>query len=218
VGYTALIRTELRFTMFGWTAAYRLHYGFQRPVSGSDLVAATQWSSELDQPNRYFGDAIGLLRSTHSKLVSVFGVEIATPNGLQHLLLTSDAVGYGGDDLDPVLSAGQSIQVEWTNASRGKGTQGRTFFPHFGGRSIESGSVDKMNVASVEIVNGVANDFAALTPAAIGAQMVTCRRIRGGSPVSPLDSEPVTGTRITRSEFSHVRLRVQRRLPFSPSP
>jgi hypothetical protein len=204
--------------MFGWTASYRLHFGYRNPVTPTDIVRCAQWASEIDAPNEFLGDTLGLLRSSHSFFTSVVATEISAPGGLQHLLLMSDAIQQGGDDVEPVMSAGQSVQVEWLIGKPGRGVNGRTFFPYFGGSSYEAGSVDKVNDATTEAVAFTCNQFAAYTPAAIQAELVVATRQRGGMPVNVVDSSPVTGTRVVTSVFRHQRRRVQPNKPFSPTP
>jgi len=146
----------------------------------------------------------------------VVSTEIAGPGILQHLLLISDAVRNGGDDIEPVLSAGQSVQVEWITGKAGRGVNGRTFFPYWGGTAWDEGSIDHINGLTVDAVVFTCRQWLLRVPAQTGGELVVRKRVRAGVPVDPLDSDPVQDVLCRRSTFVHQRLRCEYRKPFLP--
>jgi hypothetical protein len=203
--------------MFGWSASYRLHFGFPNPPSAADVHATSAWAAEIDIPNRYFGDAIGRIRSASSYFTDVRAYLLGAGPQLESLFLIPSAVQRGGDSTFPVLSAGMSYQVEWITGERGKGVNGRTYFPYWGQTSFSGASLDSLEPLAATVVLDVCNAFAADTPTAIGADLVVCSRVRFGAPVSPLGSRKVTAVVIRSSEFQHQRRRVQYRKRFTPN-
>lgn len=211
-----MVRAELSFALHEWTASYRLHYGYNRPVDATDIVRVSDWAAGIDGVTIEIGEGLGALRASNSVFSHTVATEISRPNGWQHLLLTPDAVQNGGDDVLPVMSAGQSVQIEWKVAARGRGVNGRTYFPYFGGTAFDAGFVDQMNPATVEAVAFVCNQHAAFTPSVLGAQLCVLSRMRDGIPVHPTDSFAVVGTVVRSSKFRHQRRRVQASRRFTP--
>jgi hypothetical protein len=218
VAYTALVRSELRFTLWGWFASYRLHFAYARSVTPYDVERCSEWAAQLDIGGAYVDVGLGKLRAVQSIFTAVVSTEIAGPSQLQHLLLIPDAVGHGGDSFEPVPSAGQSIQLEWITGARGRGVNGRTYFPYFGRSVFVSPSLDSIDTAAADAVESTCSAFAFYTPTVVGGELVVCKRQLGGSPVSPLDSDKVVGVAVRRNTFAHQRRRVEWRRPYSPGP
>jgi hypothetical protein len=216
LAYTSLVRSELHFALFGWTASYRLHFGYTRPCVPSDVAACSAWAAALDIPSVPLGTALGALRAQPSTFDSVVSTEIAGPSTLQHLLLVSDAVRNGGDDIEPVLSSGQSVQVEWIVQKTGRGLNGRTYFPYWGGTAWDEGSTDHINGLTLDAVVFTCRQWLLRVPEQTGGELVVRSRQRFGSPTDPLDSNAVHDVLARRTTFAHQRRRVEWRRPFRP--
>lgn len=218
MAYAALVRSELRFALWGWTASYRLHFAYTRPVTPFDVERCGQWASELDIGGAYTGVGLGKLRAVQSVFTAVVSTELAGASTLQHLLLIPDAIGHGGDSFEPVPSVGQSIQLEWITGARGRGVNGRTYFPYFGRSVFVSPSLDAIDLAAADAVESTCSAFGFYTPTVVGGELVVCKRQLGGSPVSALDSDKVVAVAVRRNTFAHQRRRVEWRRKFSPAP
>lgn len=162
------------------------------------------------------GTALGAIRAAPSTLDSVVSTEIAGPSQLQHLLLISDAVRNGGDDIEPVLSAGQSVQVEWLVGATGRGINGRTYFPYWGGTAYDEGSTDHVNGLTADAVVFTCRQWLLRVPAETGGELVVHQRYRDKVSVDPLESLPVQDCVMRRTTFAHQRRRVEWRRPFAP--
>lgn len=184
----------------------------------ADIVRCTDYAASLDTGGPYTGDGIGKLRFIESKLTEVVSVEKPTPGGLWHDLLISDAVGHGRDSFPPALSAGQAIGLEWITGERGRGKNGRTFFPYFAAASYDGTSVDKINTAASDFVLTTCSAFAFSAPAATGGELVVFRRRLGGAPADPLTSNAIVDVRIRAEVFTHQRRRVELDVPIGDTP
>jgi len=218
LAYVSVVRYESRFVLRGWAATYRLHVGYAHLVTTSDIVAGCTWAAQLDAGSAYFGDGIKQFRSVQSQLVQVVGTEISRSDGLKYFLNIGSAMGHGEDSFPPALSAGQALQVEWITGERGKGVNGRTFFPYLGSAVHNSIWVDAIEEVAAQAVELICNLWAAFTPTAIAGDPVVAARIRNGSPVSVLDSKRITAVAVRRDKFVHQRRRVEWRRPFDLTP
>jgi hypothetical protein len=127
-------------------------------------------------------------------------------------------MGHGEDSFPPALSAGQALQVEWITGERGRGVNGRTFFPYLGSSVHNSTWVDAIEEVAAQAVEFIANQWAAFTPTAVGGDLVVAARVRNGSPVTVLNSRRVQAVAVRRDKFPHQRRRVQWRRPFDLTP
>lgn len=218
MGYVSIVESELRFFLQGWTASYRLHIAYAAPVSSPQVEACSHWAAALDAGSPLFGDGVGLFRIINSRITGVVSTEISRPNGFKHFLKFDDAVGHGGDSDPPALSAGQALGVEWITGERGKGVNGRTYFPYLGSHVHDIIWVDQVNPLAAQEIEVIANAWAFYTPTEVGGDPVVRRRIRNGSPANMLDSRRVTAVSIRRDKFVHQRLRVEWRRPFDLTP
>lgn len=207
--YAAVTRHTLHFNQLGWSASYRLHFGWPASPSPGELVRASDWAAQLDIPNFYFGDALGAIRSSASRFTDVESYVVGSPPTLRHVLLISDAVQNGGDDTLPVLSAGQAVQVELVTGEPGRGVNGRLYLPYWGGNAYDHGATDHVNPEVLDICIAVLDSYAFYTPSFIPAELVVCKRQMHYSPVSPLDSSKVKSFVFRSSTFQHQRRRVQ---------
>lgn len=215
MAYTSVVRVRLHFVLEGWSASYALHFGFRRPITLSDVERATAWGAQLDIPNFYVGDTIGSIRSAYSRFVKCRGTVIAGPQLFTSLLLIDDAVQEGGDSELPVLSAGQAVQVELVTGRRGRGVNGRVYFPYWGNSAFSHGSTDHANGDTLAFVAGVCSSYGFYTPRAIDGEWCVRKRQVGGVPADPLDSDAVAGVVIRSATFRSQRLRVQPQRPFT---
>lgn len=218
MAYSAIVRSELRFTLWGWSASYRVHYGFDRPVAPVDVERCGEFASALDVGGFYTGVGLGKLRAVQSIFTEVVSTEVAGAGTLQSLLLIGDAIGHGGDTFEPVPSVGQSIQLEWITGARGRGVNGRTYFPYFGRSVFVSPSLDAVDAAASDAVESTCSSFAFYSPIVTGGELVVFKRQRNHLAQDPLDSDKVVGVAVRRSTFAHQRRRVEWRRPFSPGP
>jgi|SRR5271166_5918187 len=218
MAYASVLRSELRFALWGWGASYRLHVGYATPSSAARTASQSAYASTLDLGSTLLPLGVRQLRTVQSQLLAVVTTEIGAPNGVQHLLLVPDAVGHGVDDEEPVPSAGQAIQLEWITGARGRGVNGRTYFPYLGRSSYVNPSLDNINVAASDAIETLCSAWAFGVAGALGGEMVVCRRVLNGAPISVLDSHKVTGVAVRRTEFAHQRRRVEWRRPYFPSP
>lgn len=213
MAYTALIRAELRFSLWNWTSSYRIHYGFMRPVTPFDVVRASEWAATIDLGSVYISPGAAGLRNVQSALTEVWATALPGSSALQHVLLIPDAVGHGVDDEVPVPSAGQSIQVEWITGARGRGVNGRTYFPYMGQSCFNPPSLDDVAKDAADYLETVCNAHAFYTPRELGADVVVRKRKFAGETVSPLLSDAVKAVAVRRDTFAHQRRRVQWRRP-----
>lgn len=146
------------------------------------------------------------------------GTEISRSDGLKHFLNIGVAMGHGEDSFPPALSAGQAIQVEWITGERGKGVNGRTYFPYLGSSVHNSIWLDVIEEVAAQAVEFICNEWAAFTPIAVAGDLVVAARQRNGSPVSVLDSRRVQAVAVRRDKFPHQRRRVEWRRPFDATP
>lgn len=204
--------------MRGWAAGYDLHFAFTRAVVPSDLVAVSDYASALDLGSVYVPGGIAQFRSNASKLESVVSTVVGSPPQLQHLLLLGDAVGHGGDSFPPALSAGQAVQVEWITGERGRGVNGRTYFPYLGSSVHDVTWIDIMAPETAQAIEVACNSWASFVSLETGGELVVKAGLRGGAPVSPLTSRKVIGVTVRRSTFTHQRRRVEWRTPFDATP
>lgn len=195
-----------------------MHVGYAHLVTPSDIVTGCTWAAQLDAGSPYFGDGIKQFRTAASQLAQVVGTEISRSDGLKYFLNIGSAMGHGEDSFPPALSAGQALQVEWITGERGKGVNGRTFFPYLGSSVHNSTWIDAIEEVAAQAVEFIANQWAAFTPTAVGGDPVVAARVRNGSPVSVLDSRRVQAVAVRRDKFVHQRRRVQWRRPFDLTP
>lgn len=153
-----------------------------------------------------------------SKLDRVVSTVEGAPPQLQDVLLLGDAVGHGGDSFPPFLSAGQSIQVEWITGERGKGVNGRTYFPYFGSSVQDFYFKDVMAPEAAGAIQVACELWASATSLETGGELVVRKGIRAGVPVSVLESQKVEGVTVRRNYFMHQRRRVEYLYPFDASP
>lgn len=218
MAYAGIVRTQLYFTLWNWTASYRLHYGYAHPPTASDVVRAAEWAATIDVGSVYFPQGIGTIRNVQSVLTEVWATAVPGSNRIQSVLLVPDAVGHGGDNEEPVPSSGQSIQVEWITGTRGRGVNGRTYFPYMGRQTFSNPSLDAIDEDAAIFVEDACNAHAFYAPREIGAELVVAKRQVAGSPVSILTSDRVTAVTVRRSSFAHQRRRVQWRRPHVVTP
>lgn len=195
-----------------------MHVGYAHLVTTSDLVAGCTWAAQLDAGSPYFGDGIKQFRSAQSQLVQVVGTELTRSDGLKHFLNIGSAMGHGEDSFPPALSAGQALQVEWITGERGKGVNGRTFFPYLGSSVHNSTWIDAIEEVAAQAVEFICDQWAAFTPIAISGDLVVAARQRKGLPVPVQDSKRVVGVSVRRDKFPHQRRRVEWRRPFDLTP
>lgn len=194
-----------------------MHTGYAHLVTPHDVEANSHYAATLDVGSPYFGDGMRVLRAIQSQLVRVVSTEISRPDGLKHFLNIGTAEGHGGDSFPPALSAGQALQVEWIVDDRGKGVNGRTFFPYLGAAVHDSLWVDTIEPVAAQQVEFICNQWAAFAPIALSADVVVASRQRAGLPVSVLDSKRVVAVSVRRDKFPHQRRRVEWRRPFDSS-
>lgn len=213
MAYAGLVRAELRFTLWGWTASYRLTYGYAMAPTPNDVVRASEWAATLDVGSVYFPEGIRQIRNVQSILTEVWATAIPGSSNFQHVLLIPDAVGHGVDNEEPVPSSGQSIQVEWITGSRGRGVNGRTYFPYMGRQTFSNPSLDAIDEDAAIFVEDACNSHAFFTPTVLNAELCVAKRQRNLLPANVLDSDKVTAVAVRRTSFSHQRPRVQWRKP-----
>jgi hypothetical protein len=213
MAYAGIVRCELRFALWGWTASYRLHYGFASPVTPFNVVRASEWAATLDIGSVFFPQGVGTIRNVQSVFTAVVATALPGSIGLQHVLLIPDAVGHGGDNEEPVPSSGQSIQVEWITGERGRGVNGRTYFPYMGRTTFSNPSLDAIDEDSAIFIEDACNSHAFNTPLELNAELVVARRQRNLVSASVLDSDKVVAVAVRNSSFTHQRRRVQLRKP-----
>lgn len=218
MAFASVVRSELRFALWGWTASYRLHFGFYSQVTPLQVERCGEWASQLDLGGFYTLDGVKKLRAVQSVLVSVVSTELGTGGRLQHLLLIPDAVGHGDDSFEPVPSAGQSIQLEWVTSNRGRGRNGRTFFPYLGRGVYVSPSLDAVNDAAALYIESLCSSFAFETPNVVGGELVVRTRQYDKVAADFHDSARVEDVTVRRATFAHQRRRVEYRKPYSPGP
>lgn len=213
MAYAGIVRAQLYFSCFNWTASYRLHYGFAHPPTPFDVVRASEWAATIDIGSVYVAPGLCGLRNVQSLLTEVWATALPGSNRLQHVLLVPDAVGGGLDDEVPIPSAGQSVQVEWITGQRGRGVNGRTYFPCMGQSTFEPPFLDDVAVDAADFVETVCNAHAFYTPREIGADLIVYRRQVDKLPADPLTSDAVAAVAVRRKSFAHQRRRVQWRRP-----
>jgi hypothetical protein len=218
LAYVSIVRSELRFFLQGWSASYRLHIAFAAQVTAAQVEACSHWAAALDAGSPLFGDGVGLFRIINSRITGVVSTEISRSAGFKHYLVFGDAVGHGGDSDPPALSAGQALGVEWITGERGKGVNGRTYFPYLGSHVHDIIWVDQINPLAAQEVEVIANAWAFYTPTEVGGDPVVLARQRNKAPVNMLDSRRVTAVAVRRDKFVHQRLRVEWRRPFDLTP
>lgn len=204
--------------MRGWTASYSVHFGFLRPVLPVDVERCSDWAAALDVGSTYVPGGVSQFRAIMSKLDKVVSSVAGPPPQLQNVLLLGDAVGHGGDSFPPFLSAGQSIQVEWITGERGRGVNGRTYFPYFGSSVQDFYFKDVMATDAAGAVEAAAEIWASASSLETGGESVVRKSVRAGAPVSPLTSQKVIGVTVRHDFFMHQRRRVQYLRPFDASP
>jgi hypothetical protein len=151
-------------------------------------------------------------------LTGVVSTEISRQNGFKHFLKFGDAVGHGGDSFPPALSAGQALGIEWITGERGKGVNGRSYFPYLGSAVHNATWVDAVDALAADEIEAVCGAWLFYTPAEVGGDPVVRARIRAGSPVSMLSSRRIESFAVRRDKFVHQRLRVEWRRPFDLTP
>jgi hypothetical protein len=217
LAYAGLVRTELRYTLWGWSASVRIHYGFPRFPTPLDVAKCSAYSAELDTGGYWIPIGLGQLRTVHSEFVSVVSTAYPFSRGVQHLLLIGEASRHGGDVNEPTPSAGQSIGVELVTGLPGRGRNGRINYPYLGPNSFISPSLDKIDDLTASALVDALGGLAGSAPAAVGAELVVFSRQYLKLPVHPLASSKVIGTRVLRDVMVHQRRRVQWRRAFTPS-
>lgn len=218
MAYVSVVRSELQYSLRGWTASFRLHVGYPSPVTSAQVVACSDNASSIDVGSGYFGDGLRQFRSIESVLERVVTTEITRTDGLKHFLNIGNAVGHGDDSFPTALSAGQALQVEWIVADRGRGVNGRSYFPYMGS-SVHNGTwIDGIEPAAAQAVEFIADQWASFTSLATGGEPVVARRQRGGLPSPLTSSSRIVGVTVRRDFFPHQRRRVQWRRPFDLTP
>ena len=218
MGYVSVVRSELRFVLQGWGASYRLHIAYGAPVTSAQVESCSHWAAALDAGSALFGSGVGHLRIINSQLVQVVSTEISRRDGFKHFLNIGSAMGHGGDSFPPALSAGQALGIEWITGERGKGVNGRTYFPYLGSSVHNSVWVDAVDPLAADEIEAVSFAWSFYTPTEVGGDHVVLARQRAGAPVSMLDSRRVTSVAVRRDKFVHQRLRVEWRRPFDLTP
>lgn len=183
-----------------------------------DVERCGDYAAQLDLGGFYTGVGLGSLRAVQSVFTEVLSTVVGAPPQLQNALFIDDAVGHGGDSFEPVPSVGQSIQLEWITGARGRGVNGRTYFPYFGRSVFVSPSLDAVDTAAADAVESTCSAFAFNASTVVGGEQVVLKRQRDFLPVDPLSSDRVVGVAVRRATFAHQRRRVEWRRPFSPSP
>jgi hypothetical protein len=218
LAYVAIVRSELQYGLRGWAASFRLHVGFLRPVTSGDIETCSDNAASIDVGSGYFGAGLRSLRSVQSQLIRVVSTEISRTDGLKHFLNIGDAVGHGEDSGVIAISAGQAVQVEWIVEDRGRGVNGRSFFPYMGASVHNATWIDSIEPAASQAIELIANQWAAFTSLATGGEPVVCRRQRSGAPSPVTDSSRVRAVAVRRDTFVHQRRRVEWRRPFDLTP
>lgn len=218
MGYVSVVRSEARFVLRGWTASYRLHVGFASSVTSAQVEACSHWAAQLDAGSAYFGDGVKQFRSVQSQLAQVVSTEVSRSNGLKHFLNIGSAMGHGEDSFPPALSAGQALQVEWITGERGRGVNGRTYFPYLGSSVHNSIWVDAIEEVAAQAIEFLCNAWAFYTQTAVGGDPVVAARVRHGVAVPVTDSRRIVAVAVRRDKFPHQRRRVEWRRPFDLTP